>query len=85
MCKVLPVTTPSSGSNFKHRGELVYLPPVYFSSNPPPELPPRQLSRKTRELPLLAKSAQPMKPLSSVTMNAIAPPLSAITNSEDIQ
>jgi S-formylglutathione hydrolase FrmB len=37
--KVLPVTTPSSGSNFKHRGELVYLPPVYFSSNPPPELP----------------------------------------------
>jgi S-formylglutathione hydrolase FrmB len=37
--KVLPVTTPSSGSNFKHRGELVYLPPVYFSSNPPPALP----------------------------------------------
>lgn len=37
--KVLPVTTPSSGSDFKHRGEVVYLPPVYFSSNPPPPLP----------------------------------------------
>lgn len=37
--KVLEVTTPSHASNFKHRGELVYLPPVYFTSNPPPSLP----------------------------------------------
>jgi S-formylglutathione hydrolase FrmB len=37
--KVLPITTPSDVSKFKHRGELVYLPPVYFSSNPPPPLP----------------------------------------------
>ena len=37
--KVLPVNTPSDASKFKHRGEVVYLPPAYFSSNPPPELP----------------------------------------------
>ena len=37
--KVVPVTTPSEISKFRHRGELVYLPPVYFSSNPPPALP----------------------------------------------
>jgi S-formylglutathione hydrolase FrmB len=37
--KVLPVNIGSHASNFKHRGELVYLPPAYFSSNPPPTLP----------------------------------------------
>ncbi len=37
--KVLPVNIPADASGFKHRGELVYLPPVYFSSNPPPALP----------------------------------------------
>jgi S-formylglutathione hydrolase FrmB len=37
--RVVPITTPSDISKFKHRGELVYLPPVYFSSNPPPVLP----------------------------------------------
>lgn len=37
--KLLPVNIPSDASKFKHRGELVYLPPVYFSSNPPPALP----------------------------------------------
>ncbi len=36
--KVLPVTI-TGPSTFKHRGELVYLPPAYFSSNPPPVLP----------------------------------------------
>ena len=36
--KVVPVTINGS-SNFKHRGELVYLPPAYFASNPPPALP----------------------------------------------
>lgn len=37
--KVLPVNIPSDASKFKHRGELVYLPPAYFASNPPPALP----------------------------------------------
>ena len=37
--KLVPITTPSDVSKFKHRGELVYLPPVYFASNPPPALP----------------------------------------------
>jgi len=35
---VVPVTIDGS-SKFKHRGELVYLPPAYFASNPPPALP----------------------------------------------
>ena len=30
---------PSNGSNFKHRTELVYLPPAYFATDPPPRLP----------------------------------------------
>ncbi len=37
--KVVPVTIPSDASHFKHRGELVYLPPAYFATNPPPQLP----------------------------------------------
>lgn len=36
---VVPVTIPATFSNFKHRGELVYLPPAYFASDPPPVLP----------------------------------------------
>jgi S-formylglutathione hydrolase FrmB len=36
---VIPVTIPDNGSHFKHRGELVYLPPAWFASNPPPQLP----------------------------------------------
>ena len=36
--KVLPVDI-TGPSKFKHRGELVYLPPAYFASNPPPALP----------------------------------------------
>jgi len=36
--KVVPVTI-NGPSKFKHRGELVYLPPAYFASNPPPALP----------------------------------------------
>jgi S-formylglutathione hydrolase FrmB len=36
---VVPVTIPSDGSHFKHRGELVYLPPEWFSTTPPPPLP----------------------------------------------
>ncbi|ORW75273.1 alpha/beta hydrolase [Mycobacterium saskatchewanense] len=36
---VVPVVIPSDASHFKHRGELVYLPPEWFTSNPPPRLP----------------------------------------------
>jgi S-formylglutathione hydrolase FrmB len=36
---VVKVTIPAAASHFKHRDELVYLPPAYFASNPPPQLP----------------------------------------------
>ncbi|MCX2934121.1 alpha/beta hydrolase-fold protein [Mycobacterium sp. CVI_P3] len=36
---VVPVTIGSEASHFAHRGELVYLPPAYFATNPPPRLP----------------------------------------------
>ncbi|ORB75241.1 hypothetical protein BST44_05195 [Mycobacterium scrofulaceum] len=36
---VVPVVIPSDASHFKHRGELVYLPPEWFASSPPPALP----------------------------------------------
>ena len=36
---VVPVTIPADASGFKHRTELVYLPPAWYSSNPPPKLP----------------------------------------------
>jgi S-formylglutathione hydrolase FrmB len=36
---VIPVVIPSDASHFKHRGELVYLPPEWFASSPPPPLP----------------------------------------------
>jgi S-formylglutathione hydrolase FrmB len=36
---VVPVSIPADASKFKHRGELVYLPPAWFISNPPPPLP----------------------------------------------
>jgi S-formylglutathione hydrolase FrmB len=36
---VVPVTISSAASGFKHRGELVYLPPAWFASDPPPALP----------------------------------------------
>src|SRR3984957_17574474 len=36
---VVPVVIPSDASHFKHRGELVYLPPEWFVSSPPPPLP----------------------------------------------
>ncbi|MDD4867489.1 MAG: alpha/beta hydrolase-fold protein [Mycobacterium sp.] len=36
---VVPVAIPSDASHFKHRGELVYLPPGWFFSSPPPPLP----------------------------------------------
>jgi S-formylglutathione hydrolase FrmB len=36
---VVPVDIPSTASGFKHRQELVYLPPKWFATNPPPKLP----------------------------------------------
>jgi S-formylglutathione hydrolase FrmB len=36
---VVPVTISATASGFKHRGELVYLPPAWFASDPPPPLP----------------------------------------------
>lgn len=36
---VVPVMTGTEGSHFPHRQELVYLPPAWFGSNPPPRLP----------------------------------------------
>jgi S-formylglutathione hydrolase FrmB len=36
---VVPVAIPDMGSGFKHRGELVYLPPAWYATDPPPPLP----------------------------------------------
>jgi S-formylglutathione hydrolase FrmB len=36
---VVPVTIAADASHFRHRSELVYLPPAWFASNPPPRLP----------------------------------------------
>jgi S-formylglutathione hydrolase FrmB len=36
---VVPVHINTDASHFPHRQELVYLPPAWFSSNPPPRLP----------------------------------------------
>lgn len=36
---VVPVTIPSSASGFEHREEFVYLPPAWFATTPPPQLP----------------------------------------------
>ncbi|MFV8231349.1 alpha/beta hydrolase [Mycolicibacterium fortuitum] len=36
---LVPVTIDSQASGFSHRTELVYLPPAWFASTPPPELP----------------------------------------------
>ncbi|MGV0809522.1 alpha/beta hydrolase [Mycolicibacterium setense] len=36
---VVRVNIPADGSGFAHRTETVYLPPSWFASNPPPQLP----------------------------------------------
>jgi S-formylglutathione hydrolase FrmB len=36
---VVPVDIPATASGFKHRGELVYLPPAWYATDPPPPLP----------------------------------------------
>lgn len=36
---MVSVKTPADASGFRHRDELVYLPPAWFASDPPPQLP----------------------------------------------
>ncbi len=36
---VVSIDTGNAASGFRHRGELVYLPPAWFATNPPPRLP----------------------------------------------
>ncbi|WSE56439.1 alpha/beta hydrolase-fold protein [Mycolicibacterium sp. ND9-15] len=36
---VVPVDIGNTASGFRHRGELVYLPPAWYGTNPPPTLP----------------------------------------------
>lgn len=36
---IVPVDVAANVSHFPHRGELVYLPPSWFASSPPPPLP----------------------------------------------
>lgn len=36
---VVPVQTGDAASGFRHRNELVYLPPAWYATNPPPRLP----------------------------------------------
>jgi S-formylglutathione hydrolase FrmB len=36
---VVAVNIPDTASGFKHRGELVYLPPAWYATDPPPPLP----------------------------------------------
>ena len=36
---IVSVSTPNHASGFKHRKEMVYLPPAWYTSNPPPPLP----------------------------------------------
>jgi S-formylglutathione hydrolase FrmB len=37
--RLVPVMIPSDASHFTHREELAYLPPAWFASSPPPQLP----------------------------------------------
>ena len=36
---VVSVSISEGASGFRHRGELVYLPPAWYATNPPPRLP----------------------------------------------
>jgi S-formylglutathione hydrolase FrmB len=36
---LVPVAIPDTASGFRHRGELVYLPPAWYATDPPPPLP----------------------------------------------
>ena len=36
---MVSVRIPADASGFRHRDELVYLPPAWFASDPPPQLP----------------------------------------------
>ncbi len=36
---VVSIDTGDGASGFRHRGELVYLPPAWYATNPPPRMP----------------------------------------------
>jgi S-formylglutathione hydrolase FrmB len=36
---VVPIDTGDAASGFRHRQEIVYLPPAWYATNPPPRLP----------------------------------------------
>ena len=36
---VVPIDISDTASGFRHRGELAYLPPAWYATNPPPRLP----------------------------------------------
>lgn len=36
---VVKMTTPDAASGFSHRQEYIYLPPAWFATSPPPQLP----------------------------------------------
>jgi S-formylglutathione hydrolase FrmB len=48
---VVPVNIGSDASHFPHRQELVYLPPAWFNSNPPPRLPAVMMISSAFNLP----------------------------------
>ena len=37
--KIVTFSAPDGGTGFRHRDEIVYLPPAWFASDPPPALP----------------------------------------------
>ena len=53
---VLPVNIPADASKFAHRRELVYLPPAWFASSPPPE--PRRFYAPLRRMSVCHRSSR---------------------------
>jgi S-formylglutathione hydrolase FrmB len=48
---IVPVVIGARASKFKHRRELVYLPPAWFATNPPPRLPTVMMIGSALNLP----------------------------------
>ncbi len=48
---VVPVTIRRMASKFRHRGELVYLPPAWFATNPPPQVADGDDDRRAKSTP----------------------------------
>ena len=55
---VVPVNISADASHFPHREELVYLPPAWFNSNPPPRLPIVMMIRTTGLAPRAGSMAR---------------------------